>query len=61
MVRKAVGQVSLVEILLTTAYGSNQHPARIRAQVDRQPIEAVLQPMRRAQRLGPCVPAAGTG
>jgi hypothetical protein len=39
MVRKAVGQVSLVEALLPAAYGSNQRLERIRAQVDWQPIE----------------------
>ena len=34
MVRKAVGQVSLVEALLPAAFGSNQRLERIRAQVD---------------------------
>jgi transposase, IS5 family len=39
MVRKAVGQVSLVEALLPAAYGGNKRLERIRAQVDWAPIE----------------------
>ena len=56
MVRKAVGQVSLVEALLPAAFGSNQRLERIRAQVDWQPIEVLLQPMRRAPTGRPAYP-----
>lgn len=44
----AVGQVSLVEALLPATFGSNQRLERIRLQVDWQPIEVLLQPMRKA-------------
>ncbi len=56
MVRKAVGQVSLVEALLPAAFGSNQRLERIRAQVDWAPIEVLLQPMRRALTGRPAYP-----
>jgi transposase len=56
MVRKAVGQVSLVEALLPAAFGGNQRLERIRAQVDWPPIEALLQPMRRASTGRPAYP-----
>ena len=52
----AVGQASLVEALLPAAYRSNQGLERIRAQVDWQPIEALLQPMRRAPTGRPAYP-----
>jgi hypothetical protein len=52
----AVGQVSLVEALLPAAFGSNQRLERIKAQVDWQPIEALLQPMRRAPTGRPSYP-----
>jgi hypothetical protein len=55
-VRKAVGQVSLVEALLPAAFGSNQRLERIRAQVDWAPIEVLLQPMRRALTGRPAYP-----
>ena len=55
MVRLAAGGVSLVEALLPAACGSNQRLERIRAQVDRQPIEAG--PMRRALAGRPAHPA----
>jgi hypothetical protein len=56
MVRKAVGQVSLVEALLPAAYGSNQRLERIKAQVDWAPIEVLLQPMRKAPTGRPAYP-----
>jgi IS5 family transposase len=56
MVRKAVGQVSLVEALLPAAYGSNQRLERIRTQVGWQPIEVLLGPMRRAPTGRPAYP-----
>jgi IS5 family transposase len=56
MVRKAVGQVSLVEALLPAAYGSNQRLERIKAQVDWAPIETLLQPMRKAPTGRPAYP-----
>jgi hypothetical protein len=56
MVREAVGQVSLVEALLPGAFGSNQRLERIRAQVNWAPIEALLQPMRRAPTGRPAYP-----
>jgi hypothetical protein len=56
VVRKAVGQVSLVEALLPVAFGSNQRLERIRAQVDWQAIEMLLQPMRRAPTGRPAYP-----
>ena len=56
MVRKAVGQVSLAEALLPAAFGSNQRLERIGAQVDWQPIEVLLQPMRRALTGRPAYP-----
>ena len=52
----AVGQASLVEALLPAASGSNQRRERIRAQVNWQPIEATLQPMRRAPTGRPAYP-----
>ena len=48
MVCKAVCQVSLVKALLPASFGSNQWLEQIRAQVDWAPMEALLQPMRRA-------------
>lgn len=48
MVRKAVGQASLVEALLPAAFGSNRRLERIGAQVEWAPIEVLLQPLRRA-------------
>ncbi len=51
-----MGQVSLVEALLPAAYGSNQRLGRIKAQVDWQPIEALLQPMRSAPTGRPAYP-----
>jgi hypothetical protein len=56
MVRKAVGQVSLVEAPLPAALGSNQRLERITAQVDWAPIELLLQPMRRAPTGRPAYP-----
>ncbi len=56
MVRKAVGQVSLVEALLPAAFGSNLRLERVRAQVDWALIEATLQPMRRAPTGRPAYP-----
>ena len=56
MVRKAVGQASLVEALLPAAFGSNQRLERIRVQVDWQPIEALLGPMRGAPTGRPAYP-----
>jgi hypothetical protein len=56
MVRKAVGQVSLVEALLPAAFGSNQRLERIRVQVDWVPIDSLLQPMRRALTERPAYP-----
>ncbi|HEX2525947.1 MAG TPA: transposase [Geminicoccus sp.] len=56
MVRKAVGQVSLVEALLPAAFGSNLRLERVRAQVDWALIEATLQPMRLASTGRPAYP-----
>ena len=56
MVRKVVGRVSLVEALLPAVFGSNQRLERIGAQVDWQPIEVLLQPMRRAPTGRPAYP-----
>ncbi len=56
MVREAVGQVSLVEALLPATFGSNQRLERIGTQVDRVPIEALLQPMRRSPTGRPACP-----
>ena len=56
VVRRAVGQVSLVEALLPATFGSNPRLERIRVQVDWQPIEAVLRPMRRAPTGRPAYP-----
>jgi hypothetical protein len=43
-----MAQASLVEALLPAAFGSIQRLERIRVQVDWRPIEALLQPLRRA-------------
>jgi transposase, IS5 family len=56
MVRKAVGQVSLVEALLPAAFGSNQRLERITGQVDWVPIETLLQSMRQAPTGRPAYP-----
>jgi Transposase domain (DUF772) len=56
MVRKAVGRVSVVEALLPAAFGSDRRLERITAQVDRLPIETLLQPMRRASTGRPAYP-----
>jgi IS5 family transposase len=56
MVRKAVGQSSLVEALLPPAMGGNQRLERIAAQVDWQPIEVVLQRLRQARTGRPAYP-----
>jgi len=56
LVRQAIGQVSLVEARLPAAFGSKQRLERIRAQVDGQPIEALLQPVRRAPTGRPAYP-----
>ena len=48
--------MSLVEALLPAASGSNQRLEWIRAQVDWVPIEALLQPMRRAPTGRPAYP-----
>ena len=52
----AVGQASLVDALLPAAYGGNHRPERIRVQVDWQPIETLLQPMRKASTGRPACP-----
>lgn len=56
MVRKAMGQVSLVEALLPAAFGSNQRLERIAGQVEWASIETLLQPMRRAPTGRPAYP-----
>jgi hypothetical protein len=52
----AMGQAGLVEALLPAAFGSSQRLERIRLQVDRVPIELLLQPMRRAPTGRPAYP-----
>jgi hypothetical protein len=52
----AVDQLSLVKALLPTAFRGNQRVGRIGPQVDWQPAEAVLQPMRRALTGRPAYP-----
>ena len=54
--RKAVGQVSLVEALLPMALGSNQWLERTMSQIDWAPVETLLQPMRRAPTGCPAYP-----
>jgi transposase, IS5 family len=56
MVRKAVGQVSLVEALLPPAAGNNQRLERIAGQVDWRPLETLLQRLRQARTGRPAYP-----
>jgi IS5 family transposase len=56
MVRKAVGQASLVEALLPAAVGGNKRLERTAGQVDWAPIDAVLHRLRQAPTGRPAYP-----